>query len=137
MPSLVAGTPEGEEMSEWIGIGGVGSNNQLIQAGVSETPDSRTPNAFFVFPWWEVYPTDSISMVINSVVVSAGDEVTVGISQISGSEWVITLSDDTNGQSRHHRSNFYRQPVNGRMDRGSAWELLRKRSDRPTCAIQS
>jgi len=99
VPSLVAGTPEGEEMSEWIGIGGVGSNNQLIQAGVSETPDSRTPNAFFVFPWWEVYPTDSISMVINSVVVSAGDEVTVGISQISGSEWVITLSDDTNGQS--------------------------------------
>ena len=99
VPSLVEGTPEGEETAEWVGIGGVGSNTQLIQAGVSETPDSRTPNAIFVFPWWEVYPTDSISIVINSVVVSAGDEVTVIISQLSGSDWEISLTDDSNGQN--------------------------------------
>jgi hypothetical protein len=96
VPHLVAGTPEGDEVAEWVGIGGVGSSTQLIQAGVSETPDSNAPGGLLVFPWWEVYPTESTSIVINSVVVSAGDEVSIAISQVSGSEWAIALTDDTN-----------------------------------------
>jgi hypothetical protein len=86
-------------VAEWVGIGGVGSSTQLIQAGVSETPDSNAPGGLLVFPWWEVYPTESTSIVINSVVVSAGDEVSIAISQVSGSEWAIALTDDTNQQS--------------------------------------
>jgi hypothetical protein len=33
------------------------------------------------------------------VVIQAGDHVTVGIDQINGTDWGITVTDDTNGES--------------------------------------
>ncbi|HVA09837.1 MAG TPA: G1 family glutamic endopeptidase [Acidimicrobiales bacterium] len=98
VPYLFAGTPSSDAMSEWVGIGGVG-NTPLIQAGVSESPDPSNLSLFYIHPWWEVLPADPLEINITSVLVSAGDEVSVDIGQISGTEWAIELTDDTNGES--------------------------------------
>jgi hypothetical protein len=96
--SLVAGTPSGDEMSEWVGIDGGNSGNQsLIQAGFNETPAPGTPAGFVIQPWWEILPASET--YISSVHIAAGDHVTVQIYQISGSSWSITLTDDTNGET--------------------------------------
>jgi hypothetical protein len=83
-------------MSEWVGIDGW-SNALLIQAGVNESPDPNNPNLFYIQPWWEILPAPSTPITTMSVAV--GDQVTVTISQVSGTEWAIALTDNTNGQS--------------------------------------
>jgi hypothetical protein len=85
-------------MAEWVGIGGVGNGTPLIQAGITESPDPSNSNLFSVQPWWEVFPAVPVSVSITNVSVSAGDEISVDINQISGIEWSITLTDDTNGE---------------------------------------
>jgi hypothetical protein len=97
VPTLPAGTPQGDQMSEWVGIDGAYGGNSLIQAGFNESPAPGTPAGFFVQPWWEILP--SSETFISSVHIAAGDRVTVGIDQISGTNWSITLTDDTNGES--------------------------------------
>jgi hypothetical protein len=97
VPSLVAGTPRADQMSVWVGIDGGNGDNSLIQAGFNESPDSRSSAGFVIQPWWEILPASET--FINSVEIHAGDTVTVAIGQISGSEWAITLTDNTNGES--------------------------------------
>jgi hypothetical protein len=98
VPSLYAGTPTGDRVTEWVGIdGGVNGDSSLIQAGVDETPDPSNPNLFYLQPWWEILPAPQTN--ITTVTISPGDEVTVTIGQISGAEWGIILADDTNGES--------------------------------------
>jgi hypothetical protein len=97
VPSLFAGTPRGEQMSEWVGIDGGNGDSSLIQAGFNESPDLNDPNDFFIQPWWEVLP--AAETYITSVQIQPGDHVTVAIDQISGTDWGITLTDDTNGES--------------------------------------
>ena len=96
---LDVGATVGESMAEWVGIGGVASGDNLIQAGVEEAVDPSNPDLFYVAPVWEIVPTDPQPIPITNVAVAPGDEVTVTIQQISGSNWSITLTDDTNGQS--------------------------------------
>ena len=99
VPSLTAGTPSGDQMSVWAGVGGGngGGDNSLIQAGFNESPDPGSPSGFIIQPWWEILP--NAETFISSVQIQAGDHVTVSIGQISGTEWGITLTDDTNGES--------------------------------------
>jgi hypothetical protein len=97
VPYLLAGTASTDQVSEWVGIGGVG-NDPLIQAGVDEYPDPNNSSLFYIQPWWEVVPAFP-QINITSVTVAAGDEVTVTIVQISGTTWGIELTDDTNGES--------------------------------------
>ncbi len=96
VPSLYSGEPSTDVMSEWVGIDGW-SNASLIQAGVNESPDPNNPNYFSIQPWWEILPAPSTPITTMSVAV--GDQVTVTISQVSGTEWAIALTDNTNGQS--------------------------------------
>jgi hypothetical protein len=97
VPHLVAGTASTDSMAEWVGIGGE-PGIPLIQAGITESPDPSNSNLFSVQPWWEVFPAVPVSVSITNVSVSAGDEISVDINQISGIEWSITLTDDTNGE---------------------------------------
>jgi Peptidase A4 family/Putative Ig domain len=97
VPSLPAGTPHADQMSVWVGIDGGNGDNSLIQAGFNETPDSASPSGFVIQPWWEILPASET--YINNVDIAAGDTVTVAIEQISGAQWGITLTDDTNGES--------------------------------------
>ena len=96
VPSLQAGTPSTDALGEWVGIDGF-SDQSLIQAGVYEHPDPANPNLFLLSPWWEILPAPQTD--ITSVAVQPGDQVTVTIAEVSGSEWDISLLDDTNGQS--------------------------------------
>lgn len=95
-PSIVSGTPVGDEMSEWVGIDGAG-NSSLIQAGIRETVDPHNPSLFLIVPWWEILPAAETD--IRSISVAPGDQITVAIEQISPGGWEITLSDDTNGET--------------------------------------
>ena len=97
VPSLFAGTPRGDQMSEWVGIDGGNGDNSLIQAGFNESPDPNNPDDFIIQPWWEILP--AAETYITSVQIQPGDQVTVSIDQISGTNWGITLTDDTNGES--------------------------------------
>jgi hypothetical protein len=97
VPSLASETPAADEFSEWVGIDGL-SLSSVIRAGISESFDPSNPNLFSIQPWWQVSPA-STPVPITSVAVAVGDEITVTIGQVSASEWGITLTDDTNGQS--------------------------------------
>jgi len=96
VPNIDSGTPTGDHLAEWVGIDGVNSSS-LIQAGVNELINPSNPNLVVLNAWWEILPSTEVP--IDSVVVRVGDEVTVTIGQISGTEWAITLTDDTNGGS--------------------------------------
>jgi hypothetical protein len=98
VPYLEAGTPTADRVTEWVGIdGAVSGDTSLIQAGVDEYPDASDPSLFYIQPWWEILPAAQTN--ITTMAVHAGDQVTVTIGQISGSEWEITVADDTDGQS--------------------------------------
>jgi hypothetical protein len=97
VPSFFAGTPRSDQASEWVGIDGGNGDNSLIQAGVNESPDPNNPNDFIIQPWWEILP--AAETFITTVQVRAGDEVTISIGQLSGSQWAMTLTDATNGES--------------------------------------
>ncbi len=94
--SLQSGTPASDAMAEWVGIDGV-SNHSLIQAGIDEQTDPNNPSYFEIQPWWEILPAPETT--ITSVSISPGDHVTITIDQLSGTEWSITLTDNTNGET--------------------------------------
>ncbi len=98
VPSLLPHTPSSDLMAEWVGIDGGNGGNSLIQAGFNETPDPNDPNnpsGFVIQPWWEILP--AAETYITNMSIQPGDQVTVNIAQISGTDWRITLTDDTNG----------------------------------------
>jgi hypothetical protein len=86
-------------MSEWVGIGGVGNGTPLIQAGISEQIDPSNPNLVSLLPWWEVLPAFPTEVPIAGIALAEGDEITVTIGQISGTDWAITLTNDANGET--------------------------------------
>ena len=96
VPSLSPGTPDQDMVSEWVGIDG-SDNSSLIQAGVTEVPAPYGSGAFDVFAWWEVLPF--ASQPITTMTLSAGDEVTIAIAQVSGTSWTIHVTDTTTAQS--------------------------------------
>jgi len=90
----VAPSSDETDTSEWIGIDGA-SNDDLIQAGVSEDYDPAT-GRILVYPWWEILPAPATP--IRTLRVSQGDRVTIAISRVAGTTWEIDVSDDTTGQ---------------------------------------
>jgi Peptidase A4 family len=79
--------------SQWIGIDGF-SNSSLIQTGTES--DFANGRASYR-AWWEILP--AAETVISSITVLPGDHVSASISQTSGGLWVISITDDTTGQS--------------------------------------
>jgi hypothetical protein len=103
VPSLVD-PPTDAIVSEWVGIDGA-TNPDLIQAGVEEDYEVPGCPGLCIQPWWEILPQASTN--ITDVTVSAGDQVTVTITQVSGTSWDITLTDDTNGETTGPMPNSY------------------------------
>lgn len=77
----------------WVGIGGVTSHD-LIQAGTEAT--AAGPGQAQYGAWIETLPQASRPI---SLPVNAGDSVTVSINQQSSGQWLVSLKDNTSGQS--------------------------------------
>jgi hypothetical protein len=80
--------------SSWIGIGGV-FDNDLIQTGTENTayPDGHIET----FAFYEMLPDPAL--LITGMPVSAGDSMSANIHETSLNHWVITITDNTTGQS--------------------------------------
>jgi hypothetical protein len=109
VPYLDSGAACDDNISEWVGIDGTSSSDTpLIQAGIGESMTNPstgrcTAGTFYVWPWWEILPAASTLITTwnsgSTTSVSGGDKVTVTISQISGTNWSIQLTDNTIGET--------------------------------------
>ncbi len=133
VPSLLPNTPTSDLMAEWVGIDGGNGGNSLIQAGFNETPDPHdpgNPKGFVIQPWWEILPAPET--YITNVSIQPGDEVTVAITQIGGTQWRITLTDDNHGGTftidRTYTGTASHRGVDPRGAHG-------QRERRPACAV--
>lgn len=106
--SLVTGTPSSDLMDEWVGIDGA-SDADLIQAGIMESmvPCQGTvidptgpynPDEFYICPWTFLIMNGQMQQgPLPTLIVNAGDSVTVTIWQVSGTDWAIKMADQTTG----------------------------------------
>jgi hypothetical protein len=95
VPSVSAGrTAAGD--ATWVGIGGV-SSRDLIQAGTDATVQSGRVR---YTAWIELLPQAAIPVPL---VVSAGDTVSVAITEQSSDTWQILIRNTTTGQSYQKR----------------------------------
>src|SRR2546423_3380129 len=74
----------------WVGIGGLTSRD-LIQAGTQAMVDG---SGVAYTSWIEMLPQSSREVPLS---VSAGDSVTVSITQQSGNDWLIAMKNSTTG----------------------------------------
>ena len=84
----VAATSSGADAT-WVGIGGLTSND-LIQAGTQTMVDGSGTVEYSA--WIEMLPQSSRNVPLS---VSAGDSVTVTITQQSGNDWLIAMKNNT------------------------------------------
>jgi hypothetical protein len=77
--------------SEWVGIDGY-SNSSLIQTGTEA--DYYSGSAHYD-AWWEILP--AAETVIPSIEVRPGDTMKASITQVAGSSWKITITDQRTG----------------------------------------
>ncbi len=73
----------------WVGIGGLTSND-LLQAGTQAMVDGSGTVEYS--SWIEMLPQSSRNVPLS---VSAGDSVTVTITQQSGNDWLISMKNNT------------------------------------------
>jgi hypothetical protein len=89
VPTVSAASPGAD--ATWVGIGGLTSND-LIQAGTQTMVDgSGTVDSS---AWIEMLPQSSRNVPLS---VSAGDSVTVTLTQQSGNDWLIAMKNNTTG----------------------------------------
>ena len=74
----------------WVGIGGLTSRD-LIQAGTQAMVDG---SGVSYTSWIEMLPQSSREVPLS---ISAGDSVTVSITQQSGDDWLISMKNNTTG----------------------------------------
>jgi hypothetical protein len=91
----------------WVGIGGLTSDD-LIQAGTQAMVDGSGRVAYS--SWIEMLPESSRTVPLS---VSAGDSVTVTLTQQSGNDWLIAMKNNTTGGT-------YRVTVQYRSSNSSA-----------------
>jgi hypothetical protein len=85
----------------WAGIGGYNSSD-LIQAGVTENSLPNNPIGGAQYgAWYEILPASETPISDctgnSACTVAPGDSVTVNIHQTSPGQWLISLSDPTEG----------------------------------------
>jgi hypothetical protein len=92
--------------SAWVGIGGK-FDKTLIQAGTQqECVPGKSGNRAQYFAWYELIPDRAI--IIDSLVISAGDKITVNIKLVSSSKntWNINIKDDSTGKAFNINVNY-------------------------------
>jgi hypothetical protein len=108
VPYLTLAARCNEETWEWVGIDGLRGSpgaDDLIQAGIGESMSDPvtgvcTPGTFYTWPWWEVWPAPETPVSSwSGRKVNPGDQLTVTIRRVGGSNWSIRLTDVTNGGS--------------------------------------
>jgi hypothetical protein len=77
----------------WVGIGGLTSRD-LIQAGTQAMVDGRGTVEYS--SWIEMLPQSSRTVPLS---VTAGDSVTVSITQKTGNDWLIAMKNNTTGDT--------------------------------------
>jgi hypothetical protein len=77
----------------WVGIGGLTSRD-LIQAGTQAMVDGRGTVEYS--SWIEMLPQSSRTVPLS---VTAGDSVTVTITQKTGNDWLIAMKNNTTGDT--------------------------------------
>jgi len=105
VPNVSAGSAPAVDAT-WVGIGGVTSTD-LIQAGTQATVQSGQVS---YSAWVEMLPQASQNVPLN---VSAGDSVSVSITQQQDGTWQILIRDATTGDS-------YQKSVSYSSSRSSA-----------------
>jgi hypothetical protein len=98
VPSVRAGRTAAADAT-WVGIGGI-SSRDLIQAGTDATVRSGQVR---YSAWIELLPQASQPVPL---VVSAGDTVSVAITQQSSDTWQILIRDTTTGESYQKRVTY-------------------------------
>jgi hypothetical protein len=86
----VAATSAGADAT-WVGIGGLTSSD-LIQAGTQAMVDGTGSVEYS--SWIEMLPASSRTVPLT---VTAGDSVTVTITQKTGNDWLIAMKNNTTG----------------------------------------
>jgi hypothetical protein len=86
----VSATSAGADAT-WVGIGGLTSDD-LIQAGTQAMVDGSGTVAYS--SWIEMLPAASRTVPLT---VTAGDSVTVTITQQAGNDWLIAMKNNTTG----------------------------------------
>jgi Peptidase A4 family len=87
VPTVSAATSGAD--ATWVGIGGLTSND-LIQAGTQAMVDGSGTVEYS--SWIEMLPQSSRPVPLT---VTAGDSVTVTITQQSGNDWLISMKNNT------------------------------------------
>jgi hypothetical protein len=105
VPTVAAGSPGAD--ATWVGIGGLTSED-LIQAGTQAMVDGSGTVEYS--SWIEMLPQSSRTVPLS---VSAGDSVTVTVTQQSGNDWLIAMKNSTTGGT-------YRVTVQYRSSNSSA-----------------
>jgi hypothetical protein len=90
VPTVTAAIPGAD--ATWVGIGGIDASD-LIQAGTQATVSG---GEVAYEAWIEMLPASSRPV---SLSVSAGDSVTVTITQKAAVEWTIQIKNNTTGQA--------------------------------------
>jgi Peptidase A4 family len=89
VPTLYAATKHATS-SEWVGIDGA-ANDSLIQAGVAQKYDPST-GLVYDHAWWEILPAAETVVPLR---ISTGDEISIAITQIAGTHWRISITNET------------------------------------------
>jgi Peptidase A4 family len=76
------------DSSTWVGIDGIKSHGDLIQAG---TDQSWSAGGGLYYAWYELLPQDSVELGI----VFPGDHITAEINESQPGKWVISVGDLT------------------------------------------
>lgn len=90
VPTVSANTSGAD--ATWVGIGGLTSRD-LIQAGTQAMVDG---SGVIYSSWIEMLPQSSRNVPLS---ISAGDSVTISITQQSGNDWLISMKNNTTGGS--------------------------------------
>jgi hypothetical protein len=94
VPSPTGNSTNTSADSSWIGIGGV-TTSDLIQIGTVNTVSASGQVSSSGF--YELLPGASIT--VPGLSISAGDQMTANIDEVSSGQWVMTITDTTSGQS--------------------------------------
>jgi hypothetical protein len=99
VPNVSTSSNSAEADATWVGIGGVKDEN-LIQAGTQ----AITENGQIAYQaWYETLPNASTPV---SLTVNPGDSVTTTLTETSTNEWLVTIRDNTTGETYSNTLNY-------------------------------
>jgi Peptidase A4 family len=92
VPQFAAESPVGSDAT-WVGIGGV-RGNDLVQAGTQETVSGHGRTEYQA--WLEMLPQSSQRVPMP---ISAGDSISISITQTANEQWQIAFRNNTSGKA--------------------------------------